>query len=177
VKLTSDNETLAENKVLILYVFNKINKPISNHNLYKIILSLNDMNYFYFQQFLLDLLDEKYIINYQENNFDLYELTKKGIETLELTLDLLPGIQKLKVDSTIKENLETIANTNAIISEYTPLETGGFNVTCKIIENNTILFETTIYAGTLEQAKLIKENWDKNASSIYPNILEMLYKN
>lgn len=176
MKLTSDNETLAENKVLILYILDKISKPISNSNLYKLVLSIHEINYFYFQQFLLDLLAEKYIITFEENGFSLYELTKKGSQTLSLTLDLLPGILQLKVDNTIKEKLETINDTNAVISEYIPLESGGFNVICKIIENNSILFEVTTYAGTVEQAKLIKENWDKNAGTIYPNILDLLYK-
>ena len=32
MKLNSDNETLAENKVLILYVLSLVNKPISNNS-------------------------------------------------------------------------------------------------------------------------------------------------
>ena len=59
MKLTSDNETLAEGKVIILYILNKLPNPISNEGLYKLVLSINDMNYFYFQQFLLDLMDNK----------------------------------------------------------------------------------------------------------------------
>ena len=61
MKLTSDNETLAENKVLILYILNKVNKPLTNDALLQLVLSITDMNYFYFQQFLLDLLENKYI--------------------------------------------------------------------------------------------------------------------
>ena len=30
MKLASDNETLAENKALILYLLNKVNKPLEN---------------------------------------------------------------------------------------------------------------------------------------------------
>ena len=68
MKLTSDNETLAENKVLILYILNKIDAPVSNDELLQLVLSIEDMNYFYFQQFLLDLLENKYIETYKENN-------------------------------------------------------------------------------------------------------------
>ena len=46
MKLTSNDETLAENKVLILYILNNVNKAITNNALYKIILSVLDMNYF-----------------------------------------------------------------------------------------------------------------------------------
>ena len=64
MKLLSDNETLAENKALILYIINKVSKPISNDAFFKLVLSAQNMNYFYFQQFLLDLLENKYIITY-----------------------------------------------------------------------------------------------------------------
>ena len=59
MKLTSDNETLAQNKVLILYILNTVNKPVNNDELLKLVLSITDMNYFYFQQFLLDLIENK----------------------------------------------------------------------------------------------------------------------
>ena len=39
---------LAENKVLILYILNQVHKPITNDNLYKLVLTAIDMNYFYF---------------------------------------------------------------------------------------------------------------------------------
>ena len=48
MKLASDNETLAENKALILYLLNKINKAIENTAFYKLVLIFEDMNYFYF---------------------------------------------------------------------------------------------------------------------------------
>ena len=45
MKLSSDNETLAENKLLILYILDKMIAPIDNTNLYKLILSTQDMNF------------------------------------------------------------------------------------------------------------------------------------
>ena len=53
MKLTEDNETLAENKVLILYILNQLNKPISNDSLLTLVLGAKEMNYFYFQQSIL----------------------------------------------------------------------------------------------------------------------------
>ena len=76
LKLTSDNETLAENKVLILYLLNKVGKPISNDALLNLVLAVTDMNYFYFQQFLLDLLENGYIMNYYKDDHSFYEITR-----------------------------------------------------------------------------------------------------
>ena len=48
---SSDNTTaLAENKVLILYILNQLNSGIIEDGLYKIIASINDVNYFYFKR-------------------------------------------------------------------------------------------------------------------------------
>ena len=63
LKLASDDETLAENKVLILYVLDKAGKPLTNDVLYKIVLAVADMNYFYFQQFIPLCLIRIYIIS------------------------------------------------------------------------------------------------------------------
>lgn len=178
MKLTSDNETLAENKVLILYILNKIDKPVSNDELLQLVLSIEDMNYFYFQQFLLDLLENKYIETYKENDFSeqIYRLTNAGQEALELTQDLIPGIVKLKIDSTIKGELQDIEEEISIVSEFTPEDDGGFIVTCKIIEYNKTIFEVSTFAGSREQAKLISDNWKENAVNIYPNMINLLTK-
>ena len=178
MKLTSDNETLAENKVLILYILNKIDKPVSNDELLQLVLSIEDMNYFYFQQFLLDLLENKYIEIYKENNFSeqIYRLTNAGREALELTKDLIPGIVKLKIDSTIKGEFQDIEEEISIVSEFTPEDDGGFIVTCKIIEHNKTIFEVSTSAVSREQAKQISENWKENAVDIYPNMINLLTK-
>ena len=96
MKLTSDNETLAENKVLILYILNKIGKPISNDSLLNLVLAVTDMNYFYFQQFLLDLLENQYIARFDIDGKHTYSITEKGKEALELTQDMLPRYYEIE---------------------------------------------------------------------------------
>lgn len=176
MKLTSDNETLAENKVLLLYILNKIGKPISNDALLNLVLAVTDMNYFYFQQFLLDLLENGYIINYVKDDHSFYDITQFGKETLELTQNILPGIIKLRVDSNFKNELESFEEEHSIIAEYTPRSEDYFTVSCKIIEHNDTIFEVKTFAGSREQAKEIVENWKNHANEIYPEILNILTK-
>ena len=78
MKLNSDDQTLAENKILILYILDKVGKPISHNELLELVISISDMNYFYFQQFLLDLLDDNYVSTFKQENDDIYELTEDG---------------------------------------------------------------------------------------------------
>lgn len=174
MKLTSDNETLAEKKALILYILNKVSKPISNDALLKLAISIDNMNYFYFQQFLLDLLENKYIITFEQDGENLYELTDSGKHALELVADIIPGISKFRVDNSFKETLDEIRNEVSITSDFIPHNENEYSVKCKIVENNQTLFEVQVYAGTREQAKKIADNWNNNAEEIYPQILKIL---
>ena len=176
MKITSDNDTLAENKVLILYLLDQVHKPIKSDNLYKLVLSAIDMNYFYFQQFLLDLISADFVISYQIEDQTVYELTSHGKTTLDLTLDILPGIIKLRADTNLKPLLDDIENDN-IIAEFTPKSEDHYTVNCKIMENNETIFEVKTFAGSRDEAKKIVDNWKNNAEQIYPQLLEILTKN
>ena len=177
MKLTSDNQSLAASKVLILYVLNKAGKPLTNDGLLQLVLTIDeDMNYFYYQQFLLDLIENDYIINYsiEDEPESVYAMTPKGKEALSLTLDMLPGIVRLKIDSNIKEDLEEIENKFSIVADYIPRNENDYMVKCRIVENNITTFEVKTFATSREQAKQIAENWKKNATEIYPKIIDIL---
>lgn len=176
MKLTQDGEILAENKILILYILNKLKNPITNDGLLRLVLSTVDMNYFYFQQFLLDLLENEYISCSNQEGKNVYTITQKGKETLDLTHDILPGIIKLKVDTNFQSELSSTAEEESITAEFTPRSENDYTVTCKINENNTCIFELSVFAGSREEAKRIVDNWKKNAYRIYPEILNSLNK-
>ena len=143
MKLAYDNDTLLENKALILYVLDKIGKPISNTALLKLITSINNMNYFYFQQFLLDLIETKYVIAYPKGKETIYELTSEGQQALELVKDVIPGYLKFKADHNFKENLRKIENELSITADFTPNSENDYTVKCQITENNKTIFETS----------------------------------
>lgn len=176
MKLTQNSETLAENKVLILYILNKLNKPINNDSLLKLVLSIQDMNYFYFQQFLLDLLENKYIIGYTKEEKTMYKITDLGKETLNLTNDLLPGILKLKIDNALKEEVDEVQNLDHAVSEFIPRSETDFIVKCKLIKNNITTFEIKLSASSRDEAKKIADKWETEHQEIYPIILELLTK-
>jgi predicted transcriptional regulator len=176
MKLNSDSETLAANKVLILYVLDLVKKPISNDTLYTIVNTAENMNYFYFQQFLLDLQEAKYITTYENEVQEVIEITDEGKKTLDLTIDLLPGIVKLKADTNYKSTIEKFNNAESITAEFTPKSEKEYEVECKIVENGEIIFNIKTLAYSREQAQDIVDNWKKNASTIYPSFLNTLTK-
>ena len=172
--MENNTNSLAQDKVLILYVLNKLKKDVTSSDLFKIISNVNDINYFYFRQILIDLVDSKLIGSYTKDEASVFEITAEGINSLELTLDVLPGLIKLKADTVLKNELNNIVEESSIIAEYIPENESSFTVKCKIIENNTTVFEVKTFAGSRERAKAIADNWKNNASSIYPQIMNLL---
>ena len=99
-----------------------------------------------------------------------------GKNTLELTNDIIPGIIKLKVDTSFSGELKEKAQKESVTAEYTPKSETEYTVTCKINENSTCIFEISVFAGSREEAKRIVDNWRENAYRIYPEILNSLNK-
>ena len=177
---SSDNTaTLAENKVLILYILNQISNGIIEDGLYKIMSSINDVNYFYFKEVLTDLLDSKLvgIFTKDEEDESVLRITSEGKNALSLTVDVLPGILKLKADNVFKKEFSSIADATSVIAEFIPRSENDYTIKCKIIEKNETIFEVRTFAGSRDRAKMIVDNWNKNASKIYPKILDILLEN
>ena len=175
-KKNDDNKILAENKVLILYILNQLEDDITENGLFQIVSSINNVNYFYFKQFLTDLIDSNLVEEYNKDTEQLLRITSKGRNSLSLTLDILPGIVKLKADNIFKKELSTIEEASSVIAEFIPKSETDYTVRCKIVENNETIFEVETFAGSRERAKQIVDNWNNNATKIYPEILNILLK-
>lgn len=172
--ISENNTKLAENKVLILYILNEINKDIAESSLFKIISSINDINYFYFGQASNDLVETRLVDSYSKDKDTIFRITSEGKNALSLTKDILPGIIKLKADNIFKQELSTIEEESSVVAEYTPKNENDYKIKCKIVENNEPIFEVVTFAGSRENAKKIVDNWNKNANSIFPKILDLL---
>ena len=174
MKLTSDNETLAENKVLILYVLNQIEKDITESGLFQIIFSINNVNYFDFKQYLSDLITSNLVEILEKEDEQILKITFEGKNSLNLTQDALPGIIKLKTDNILKEELYSVEKAASVVAEFIPKSKNDYTVKCKIVENNETIFEIKTFAGSREIANQIVDNWKNRASKIYPKILNLL---
>ena len=173
---SKDKETLAENKLMILYLLNKANCTLTNLQIQRLLYDVEGFNYYYFQHIIAELISQNYIANYKQEDEWLYDITSQGKEVLELTSDALPGIIKLKLDNIIDLELPKVRNEVAVTAQYVPENDNEYITKCKITESHKTLFELNIYCASSEQAKQISENWKKHANDYYPKIIELLIK-
>ena len=170
----NNTTTLAENKVLILYILNNIDKDIKQDDLFQIITSINEVNYFYFKQVLTDLIDSKLVGSYTKEEEQVIKITSNGKSALTLTQNVIPGIMKLKADNIFEKEFHSIEQKSSVTAEFIPKNENDYTIKCKIIEDNETIFEVKTFAGSRDRAKRIVDNWNKNANTIYPKILNIL---
>ena len=132
----SDNTTaLAENKVLILYLLDQIPNGIIENGLFKIVTSINGVNYFYFKQVLTDLFETKLVgLVTKDESDDVVKITSEGKNALSLTQDVLPGIIKLKADNLFKQELSSVTEETSVTAEFIPKNENDYTIKCKIVE-------------------------------------------
>ena len=95
----ASNRELAENKLILLYILDKLNMPVSNLQLTKIVMENKLMNYFIFQQFLDELCSLKFISPKITDNKTYYTITPSGKQTLDYFVNHIPKGIKLIINN------------------------------------------------------------------------------
>lgn len=172
------SQELAVNKLLILYILNKMEIPLTNTQITQIILENEVMNYFALQQFIIELLNKKLIENYddKEQNKVFYQINQNGIKALELFHTRIPNDVKEKFDSYLQSSKEAILKDMQIKANYLKVKENEFIVSLKVIENQTNLINIDLNVTSKAQAKYICDNWKENSSTLYGDILNILIK-
>ena len=173
--LFQDKVDEVQNKLLILYLIDKMDIPLSNSEISRFVLEENFMAYYVLQSTINDMIDDNYLEKIRDTNTPRYFITAEGITTLEyfekhLNVDIRTKIVQYvaKNRSDIKKDYETIAN---YFYDHTNNE---FIVKCGLCEDEKTLMDITITVVTREQAKLICANWRKSVYEKYKNILDEL---
>lgn len=168
-----DVTDLAINKLIILYILNKIDKPISNSHLTQVVLENNLINYFSLQQYISELIDSGFIKTIKDGKKQFLIISSKGLDTLNFFFNRIPDSKIEKLD----EYLENKTSDNEKIeakTEYMPTK-DGFEITLMLKKGQKNLVELKLPAKTMEDVEAIRENWNNNGISIYDYLTEKLY--
>jgi predicted transcriptional regulator len=168
------NELVAENKLLILYIMDKFSFDLTNSQIARLVVNIQEINYFYFQQYISQLVDDKLLACKVDNNKRLYNISQSGRQALDYFKTMIRASTRSKIDAIIKESIPCLRTENQITADYIPINENEYTVTCKISEGSTTLINLDLYAGTKEQAKSICRNWETNAREIYSSIIQLL---
>jgi len=170
------SKEIVENKLILLYIIDRLKMPVSNLHITKIILENRFMNYFLLQQFLNELYEGKFLETETVEGKRLYKITPGGRNALEYFSNLIPLGLKSRMDETFKELRRNIRSETLIKADYIPESENKFVAKCKVGEDDFSLLELSITIGTKSDARMICENWQKHSQEIYSEIIESLTK-
>lgn len=169
-----DTVELAENKLLLLYVLNKIKLPISNNHITQIILENNFINYFTLQQYLTELVSSSFIKDIDDSGNHRFMITEKGAKVLSLFENRISNSKIDTIDNYLKNHIENIKKEVAVTANYTIENKDNYIVNLKALENDSILIDIKINVGSNKQAKDLCQKWKSNSSELYNKIINLL---
>lgn len=165
---------LAENKLLLLHIVDKINLPISNIQLTEIVLENKLINYFTLQEYIEELISSGLLNKVNQNNKDRLVISDKGKEVLSLFKNRLSKEELLKLDSYIDNKMNLIKKEATVFADYTIENSNSYVVTLNASENNIPLIEVKLTVASNKQARELCDKWKENPSDLYTKIIKAL---
>ena len=172
-----NSKDLAQNKLLLLYILEQVDIPMSNSELTQFVLENNYMNYFMVQQYLGELVNSRFIEFISENGIEYYKLTDSGKSALNYFTERIPDTTKEEINKKYEKKREELVKETQIIGNYYKKNESEYIVTLKVIEKDITLFNLSLNVVSNKQAKIICQNWKDNPQYVYENILDLLIKN
>ena len=169
-----DTLDLAENKLLVLYIFSKLKFPISNIQVTQIVLENNLINYFTLQQYILELVSSDFLNYTTEEEKKRLFISEKGSRVLTLFQNRLSNNKKSILDDYLKMQTENIKKEISVTADYTLGKSNSFVVDLKASENDMILINVKLSVASNKQAKVLCAKWKENSSEIYNKIINLL---
>lgn len=170
--MTSDASTLY--KLMILYMLNKVNFPLTNTQISDFMLVKEYTNYFTLQESLNDLLELEYIQTEAFRNTTQYKITRQGTSTVSLLDDQIPAAIKDDIIEYLKSNKYELKNEVGTISNFFKSSTTDYTVHCQVKEGMSNLIELNITVPMEEQADVMCSNWKNYSQEIYEFIMKKL---
>ncbi|MHC1683568.1 MAG: DUF4364 family protein [Clostridiaceae bacterium] len=169
-----DTIDLAENKLLLLYIFRALKMPVSRNLITEIVLENNFINYFILQQYLSELKTSFFIEDLYENENHRLKLTDNGVRALNFFENRISEDKKHTIDNYIANNMNNIKNEISIAADYTIENTNSYLVNLRAIENNITLLDLKLSVPTNKQARDLCAKWKENSSALYNKIISLL---
>ena len=161
-------------KLIILYMLDKLDFPLTNGQISEFILDKGYTNYFTLQQAISEMVESGFIKEETTHNRTLYHLTEEGTETIHFFKNnISPAIQD-DINTFLAEKKYDLKNTISVKANYYPTKNKDFAVRCQIVENEVSIIDLTLTVPTEEEAITMANNWTQKNQEIYAQIMANL---
>lgn len=163
-------------RIMILYMLDKVEYPLTNTQITNFILIKEYTNYFTIQQSLSDLLSSELITAESTYSNTRYRITEEGQKTLRFFESKISSGIKQDILDYFKEHHYDLKQETSVYADFFKAPGSGYQVRCQIREIETPIVDMTLTVQTREQAQAICSNWTEENAEVYALLMDMLLK-
>lgn len=161
-------------KMIILYMLEKVNFPLSNSQITNFFLDNGYTTYFHVQQTIHELLESKLLEEKKRGNSICYQTTEEGRTTLSYFEKNMSDEIRTEVNTYLDERNYEMRNENSVIADYYRTPEQDYIVQCQVREKKTVLINLELNVPTEELAKTFCSHWAKKSQEVYAFLMETL---
>ena len=163
------------NKLILLFVFDKMESALSERTLVDMCTSSNDwINYRDCMVLIHKLLNDGFICEIPGEDDPLYTITPEGRETLANFYINIPKSTREEISRFIKNNSTKFRNRQECKSDYFQNKDGTYTVFLKILAPVQPMLELKFVVPDKKTANNIYKKWEDKASELYSVVYETL---
>ena len=163
------------NKLIILFVFDKMEVPLSENTILDMCCSSNNwIAYMDCQPVIAQLLEHGFICDISASGEPMYAITPDGRVCLANFFVKIPASTREEISVFIKQNRLKYRRKQECVADYYMNKDGTYTVYLKIIEPVQPLLELKFVVPNRQTAKNIYKKWEKKAANVYSLIYDNL---
>lgn len=157
-------------KILILFVMNRVQYPVTAQQIYELCYQDDSLNYFDVQQAIPQMAESGHLRSLITGN---YEITQKGRDDAEVTEDSVVYTLRKKAETAVSEFNQEQRRSHYI---QTDVEEDGehFYTTMSLNDDISNLMSIKLMAPSRKQAQKLAKAFQKNAESFYQTVMELI---
>lgn len=176
-KADTEIKDLPTLNILICYLLNKIGKPVNTEHLYDILITTGLINYFYYQDSIGFLLENKLItIESNEKDENCYILLPKGVRCAKELKKYAPKSYRDKFVLASLRYFARLKMEQEVSIEYIEAENGCY-IRIRCLDTKNDLMDLKLFAPDMTQAKLIGDKILLNPAGFYSKVIELALSN
>lgn len=167
-------ETRMLYKLIILYILDKVDFPMTNAQLTNFLLERDYTTYFNVQLTLSDLAEDEFIRKETLNSTSMYRITDSGRETLSFFQSSISLAIRTEIDQYLSENRYNLREEVSTPAEYFEVKQNEYLARLQVLERGLAIIDLNLVVSSKEAAEHICTQWKKKSSDIYAYIISNL---
>ena len=169
-------EPLTLYRLIILFMLDKVEYPLTNTQITNFILEKDYTTYFTVQQTFADLLSSDLITAESTHNNTRYRITAEGKQALHFFGDKITDAIKKDILTFFEEHHYDLKQETSVFADYFKATGNGYSVRCQIKETDQTVIDLTLSVSTKEQAQAVCSNWQNQSEQVYATLMDLLIK-